>query len=136
VNTTLLKAVAAVAMAAAAAQPTLAQDQPMTAAPVSIASCSIVPTYDSVLANESEDPVEPTGSAVWITFLNHSARTITEVTFNVEGVDGSARIADRGHFSSGVTIQHALGPLPDMRGDTTCGVYSVRYDNGTVWTRP
>jgi hypothetical protein len=139
VNNTFFNAIATVAIVATTAQPSLAQDQPAKGAPVSIASCSIVPTYEPALSNESEDPTDPTtpaGDSLWISFVNDSVRTITEVTFNLEGTDGSARVTDRGRFSRGVTIQHALGPFPDLRGETTCGVYSVRYDDGTVWQQP
>jgi hypothetical protein len=135
-NNTFFSAIATVAIAAATVRPSLAQDQSATAPPVSIASCSLVPTYDPVLSDESEDPTTPTGDSVWISFVNDSVRTITEVTFNLDSTYGSTRVIDRGRFSRGVTIQHALGPLPDLRGETTCGVYSVRYDDGTVWQRP
>jgi hypothetical protein len=136
VNTTFFNAIAAVALTAATAQPSLAQGQPATDGPVSIASCSVVPTYDSVLSSEGEDPTTATGDSLWISFVNDSVRTITEITFNLDSTYGSTRITDRGRFSRGVTIQHALGPLADLRGETTCGVYSVRYDDGTVWQRP
>jgi hypothetical protein len=136
VNNSFFSAIATVAIAAATAQPSLAQDQPATDSPVSIASCTLVPTYDPVLTNESEDPETPTGDSVWISFVNDSVRTVTEVTFHLDSVDGSERITDRGRFTRGVTIQHALGPVPDFRGETTCGVYSVRYDDGTVWQLP
>jgi hypothetical protein len=135
VNNTFFNAIASVAMAAATVQPSLAQDQPGTNVPVSIASCSIVPTYEPALSDESEDPPTSTGDGLWISFVNDSVRTITEVTFNLDSTYGSTRVTDRGRFSRGVTIQHALGPLPDLRGETTCGVYSVRYDDGTVWQR-
>jgi hypothetical protein len=136
VNKTFFNAIAIVAMGAATVQPALAQDRPATAeaAPISIAACSVVPTYAPVAMTDSGGPIGPTGSSVWISFLNRSGRTITEVTFDFDSDDGKVSIADRGRFSSGITIEHALGPFAALRGDeTTCGVSSVRYDDGTVW---
>jgi hypothetical protein len=134
VNKTFFNAIATVAIGTATAQPALAQDQPVTAAPISIAACAVVPTYESVLTSESGVPTAPTGASVWVSFLNRSARTITEVTFDFADANGSVSIADRGRFSSGVTIEHALGPFTGLRGDeTTCAVSSVRFDDGTVW---
>jgi hypothetical protein len=134
VNNPFLVAIATVAMGTATVQPTLAQDQPAATAPISIAACAVVPSYEPVLMSESGVPTDPTGASVWISFLNRSPRTITEVTFDFTGAGGSVAIADRGRFSSGVTIEHALGPFTGLRGDeTTCAVSSVRYDDGTVW---
>lgn len=133
-NNPFLTAIATVAMGAATVQPTLAQNQPATAAPISIAACAVVPSYESVLMSDGGVPTAPTGASVWISFLNRSTRMITEVTFDFTGNSGSVLVPDPGRFSSGVTIEHALGPFAGLRGDeTTCAVSSVRYDDGTVW---
>jgi hypothetical protein len=135
VNNIFFNAIATIAMAAATMQPSVAQDRPATDAPISIASCRVVPTYDRALTNEGGGPSSPTGANVWISFLNRSARTITEVTFLLESSEGPVTITDLGRFSSGVPIQHVLGTFADLDADATCGLYSVRFDDGTVWQR-
>jgi hypothetical protein len=135
VNNIFFNAIAGLAMAAATMQTSLAEDQPAADAPISIASCRVVPTYESALSTEGGVGSSPTGASVWISFLNRTARTITGVTFLLDTPDGPVTITDEGRFSGGVPIQHALGPFADLSGDASCVLYSVRFDDGTVWLR-
>jgi hypothetical protein len=135
VNSIFFNAIATVAITATL-QPSLTQDQRVTSAPVSIASCSVVPTYEPVASSDSNAPSAPTGATLWVSFENRSARTLTDVTFLLETPDGAVMITDQGRFSSGVPIRHTLGPFADLQDDATCGLYSVRFDDGTTWQRP
>lgn len=136
-NTIFFSAIATLAITTATLQPTLAQEQvPATDAPVSVASCDVVPTYEPVSSSDDNFPTAVTGASVWVSFQNHSERTITDVTFLVETHDGAVTINDRGRFSSGVAIRHILGPFADLQGDETCRLYSARFDDGLVWQRP
>jgi hypothetical protein len=136
VNTIFFKAIASVAIAAATIQPSIAQDRAAIVEPISIASCRVVPTYDPVLATEGGTSTSPTGESVWISFLNRSPRTVTEVTFLINSAQGPLTVSDQGRFSSGIPIEHALGPFTYVDDDATCGLYSARFDDGTVWQRP
>jgi hypothetical protein len=136
VKTTFFKAAASIAIVAAMTQPSVAQEQTPTLEPIRIASCRVVPTYNAALESEGDSSTSPTGESLWISFLNRSPRTATEVTFVVDSAAGPLTISDRGRFSNGVPIEHALGPFTYIDDDATCGLYSVRFDDGTVWQRP
>lgn len=136
VKTTFFKAVASIAIVAAMTQPSVAQDQTPALEPITIASCRVVPTYNATLESQGDSSTSPTGESVWISFLNRSPRTATEVTFVIDSAQGPLRISDRGRFSSGVPIEHALGPFAYLDDDATCGLYAARFDDGTVWQRP
>lgn len=135
-NTIFFSAIATVAITTATVQPSLAQDQPAANAPVSVASCEVVPTYEPTASSDSNFPSWPTGASVWVSFKNHSERTLTTVTFLLQTHDGAVTIADKGRFSNGVAIQHMLGPFAGLEGDETCGLYSAQFDDGLVWQRP
>jgi hypothetical protein len=64
-----------------------------------------------------------------------SARSWSRRTAARDTPDGPVTITDRGQFASGVSIQHVLGTAAYVDGDTTCGLSSVRFDDGTVWLR-
>jgi hypothetical protein len=136
VNTIFFSAIATVAITTATVQPSLAQDQSAADAPVSIASCQVVADYEPVASGDSNFPGSPTGASVWVSFQNHSQRTLTDVTFLLETRDGAVTITDKGRFSSGVPIRHTLGPFADLQGDETCSLYSAQFDDGLVWQRP
>jgi hypothetical protein len=121
--------------AARAAEPNLAQTLLSGDAPVSISACEVMPTYATVSAGESGVSTVSMGANLRIDFLNRSAQPITDVTFVLTAPDGQVGITDRGWFSSGVSIQHVLGPYDHLSRDAACAVYSVRFDDGTLWER-
>lgn len=135
-NTLFLSALATAAITTTTVQPSFVQDQPAVDAPISIASCQVVPTYEPVASGDSNPPSSPTGASVWISFQNHSERTVTNVAFLLETPEGAVTITDQGRFSSGIPIQHTLGPFADLQGDVTCSLSSARFDDGRVWQRP
>jgi hypothetical protein len=135
VNNIFFIAIAGVAITAAAAEPSLAQNQPTGDVPVSIASCNVVPTFEPTISSDGTVPSSATGADVWISFENRSPRTITEVTFLLDTPGGAVTVTDRGRFSSGVPIRKILGPFTDLQGDETCALYSVRFEDGGVWQR-
>jgi hypothetical protein len=135
VNSIFLGAIATAAITTLAV-PSLAQHQPTADEPVSIGACSVVPAYDSAGFAEDGVPSITNGANVWISFQNRSPRTATDVTFLLSTPGDRSTISDRGRFSSGVEIRHTLGPFADLRGDETCALYSVRFDDGQVWKRP
>jgi hypothetical protein len=128
----------ALAAVSATVQPMVAQAQPGAAdVPVRIASCSVAPEYELTSFGDREVPGSPAGASVWISFENRSAATATDVTLLLERPEGAVTITDSGQFSSAVPIQHRLGPIANLEGgETTCSLYSVRFDDGTVWQRP
>jgi hypothetical protein len=135
VNSIFLNAIASVAIATWTV-PSPAHDQPIADVPVSVASCSVVPEYDPAGFGESALPSVGSGASVWISFQNRSARTATDVTFLLSTLAGAMTVTDRGRFSSGVDIEHILGPYADLQGGEACALYSVRFDDGATWQRP
>lgn len=120
---------------ARAAEPNLAQNLLSRDTPVSISACDVMPTYATVSAGESGVSTVSTGANLRIGFLNRSPQPITDVTFVLTAPDGQVAITDRGWFSSGISIQHVLGPYDHLSPDAVCDVYSVRFNDGTEWER-
>jgi hypothetical protein len=128
--------ITAVAVITATVQPTVAQAQTADA-PVRIASCSVAPAYEMTSFGDRDVPASSGGASVWIALENRSSATVTDVTLLLERPDGATTITDSGQFSSGASIRHRLGPFVNLQGDeTACSLYSVRFDDGTVWQRP
>lgn len=129
--------ITAVAAITATVQPIAAQAQPTADAPVQIASCSVAPAYEMTSFGDRDVPGSSAGASVWIALENRSPGTVTDVTLLLERPDGAVTITDSGQFASGVPIRRRLGPFVNLEGnETACSLYSVRFDDGTVWQRP
>jgi hypothetical protein len=112
-----------------------AQNLPASEAPLSIAACQVIPTYATVAAGEGGVTNALTSTNLRIAFLNRSMQPITEFTFVLSTPEGKVAITDRGWFSSGVPIEHVLGPYGALSGDATCELTSVRFKDESVWER-
>jgi hypothetical protein len=77
---------------------------------------------------------------VIVTFKNVAVRTVTKVIFAVFDQDGivRGRLDDRGTFSPGVSIKHALNNCYDSFGPVTVTLVPIEatFVDGSLWRGP
>jgi len=119
-----------------------AQQTP-SASPVTINSCGPDLSSSSNAPSVAGIPLTSTSSGMKIEFVNDSTKVATLVNFDVDSNGTQFVIRDVGTFSPNVSIVHRFRNgsgqafvLPSfIAPSVTCQVASVRFADGTVWTK-
>ncbi|HEV3152177.1 MAG TPA: hypothetical protein VGZ02_00075 [Candidatus Baltobacteraceae bacterium] len=122
--------------------PCRAQGAP-SAAPVTINSCGPELSNSSNAPSVAGVPLTSTSSGVKIEFVNESSKVADLVNFAVTSNGTQFVIRDVGTFSPGVSITHRFRNgsgqsfvLPSfIAPDVSCEVASVRFADGSFWTK-
>lgn len=103
------------------------------ASPIRITGCSSEPLMGTINAGGLlYEPVS--GSKLHISFVSIS-KEVAEVTFAVNDLGKMTNVVDVGKFSTGVTISHDYD-WSYGSDNLDCTVVSLRYADGSAWSRP